>query len=91
MELVIFTSDAVDNASGYNNPAFDHLVKTASITQEESARRTLLRQAERLVWEDCPWLYLWHLPEINGLSNRLLYTPRADEYVELYQARLAAS
>jgi len=91
VELVIFTSDAVDNASAYHNPAFDRLVKTASVTQDETARIALLRQAERMVWEDCPWLYLWHLPEINGLSKRLLYTPRADEYVELYQARLATS
>ena len=91
VELVIFTSDAVDNASGYNNPAFDRLVKTAAVTEDDTARQTLLRQAERLVWEDCPWLYLWHLPEINGLSKRLLYTPRADEYVELYEARLATA
>jgi peptide/nickel transport system substrate-binding protein len=91
VELVIFTSDAVDNASGYTNPAFDRLVKTASVTTDQAARTTLLREAERMVWEDCPWLYLWHLPEINGLSNRLLYTPRADEYVEMYEARLAAS
>jgi peptide/nickel transport system substrate-binding protein len=91
VELVIFTSGAVDNASGYHNPEVDRLVKNAAVTPDETDRNTLLRQAEKLVWEDCPWLYLWHLPEINGLSNRLLFTPRADEYVELYQARLAAS
>jgi len=46
-----------------------------------------LQQAERMVWEDAPWLYLWHLPEIYGISNRLLYEPRPDEYVEVYKAR----
>jgi peptide/nickel transport system substrate-binding protein len=91
VELVIFTSDAVDNAGAYSNPAFDRLVKKAAVTPDETARNTLLRDAERLVWEDCPWLYLWHLPEINGISKRLLYRPRADEYVELYQAKLATS
>jgi peptide/nickel transport system substrate-binding protein len=90
VELVIFTSDAVDNASGYNNPAFDHLVKTAAVTVDEGARTALLKQAELMVWEDCPWLYLWHLPEIYGIGRRLDYAPRPDEYVEIYKARVLA-
>ena len=90
VELVIFTSDAVDNASGYNNPAFDRLLRRAAATTDDAARHVLLVQAERMVWEDAPWLFLWHLPEINGISKRLLYRPRPDEYVELYEAGLAA-
>jgi len=90
VELVIFTSDAVDNASGYHNPAFDSLVKTAAVTTDEPVRDALLKQAERLVWLDCPWLYLWHLPELYGISRRLQYAPRPDEYVEIYRARLVA-
>jgi peptide/nickel transport system substrate-binding protein len=90
VELVIFTSDAVDNASGYSNPAFDRLVKRAAQTIDDAARMALLRQAERMVWEDAPWLYLWHLPEIYGQARRLQYQPRPDEYVEIYRARLAA-
>ncbi len=91
VELVIFTSDAVDNASGYNNPAFDKIVKTAAVTADDAARGALLKQAEAMVWEDCPWLYLWHLPELYGVSRRLDYAPRPDEYVEMYKARLAAA
>ena len=89
VELVIFTSDAVDNASGYCNPEFDRLVKTASATPAEAPRRALLREAERLVWADAPWLFLWHLPEISGIARRLIYQPRPDDYVEIYRARLA--
>ncbi len=91
MELVIFTGDAVDNASGYNNPAYDRIVKTAAVTTDDAARGALLKQAEAMVWEDCPWLYLWHLPELYGVSRRLDYAPRPDEYVEMYKARLAAA
>jgi peptide/nickel transport system substrate-binding protein len=87
VELVIFTSDAVDNASGYKNTEFDRLVKTAATLQDPASRSAVLQQAERMVWEDAPWLYLWHLPEIYGISNRLMYQPRPDEYVEIYKAR----
>jgi peptide/nickel transport system substrate-binding protein len=88
VELVIFTGDAVDNASGYNNPDFDRLVKTAALTTDDTARSALLKRAERMVWEDCPWLYLWHLPELTGISRRLDYAPRPDEYIEIYQAQV---
>lgn len=90
VELSIFTSEAVDNASGYSNPAFDALMKTASNTPGDAARAALLAQAQRMVWDDAPWIYLWHLPEITGVSHRLRYQPRPDDYIELYKARLAA-
>ncbi len=90
VELTIFTGDAVDNASGYDNPAFDALVRRAAVTTDEAARRTVLAQAERLVWEDAPWIYLWAMPAIYGISRRLQYEPRPDDYVELYKARLQA-
>ena len=88
VELSIFTSDAVDNASGYSNQAFDRLVHTASVTSDAAAREVLVRQAEELVWHDCPWIYLWYLPTLYGQSRRLIYQPRPDDYVELYEATL---
>ncbi len=90
VELSIFTSDAIDNASGYRNGDVDHLVRQASATIDDAARARLIRQAERLVWEDCPWIYLWHLPALYGQSRRLSYQPRPDDYVELYKATLQA-
>ena len=90
VELSIFTSDAVDNASGYSNPAFNALMRVASVTIDDTARAALLAQAEQLVWNDAPWIYLWHLPEITGISHRLRYQPRPDDYIELYEARLVA-
>ncbi len=90
MELTIFTGGAVDNASGYDNPAFDALVRRAAVTADEASRRAMLAQAERLVWEDAPWIYLWAMPAIYGISRRLRYQPRPDDYVELYKARLQA-
>lgn len=88
VELSIFTSDAVDNASGYGNKEFDRLVHAASTTSDDGARAQLVRQAERLVWQDCPWIYLWYLPTLYGQSRRLSYQPRPDDYVELYEATL---
>ena len=88
VELVILTSDAVDNSAGYSNPDYDKLVKTASVTLDEPKRAALLKQAEDLIWDECPWIYLWYLPAIYGLSNRLDYQVRPDDYIEIYRAKL---
>ena len=88
VELVILTSDAVDNSNGYNNPDYDKLVKTAAVTLDEPKRKAILKQAEDFIWDECPWLYLWYLPAIYGLSNRLDYAVRPDEYIEIYRAKL---
>ena len=90
VELSIFGSAAIDNASGYSNPAFDTLLGTAAATTDEAARAALLRRAGLLVWDDAPWLYLWYLPEITGISHRLHYQMRPDDYIEIYKARIEA-
>ena len=88
VELVILTSDAVDNSSGYADPAYDKLVKTASVTLDAAKRTALLKEAETYIWNQCPWVYLWYLPAIYGVSSRLDYQVRPDDYVEIYRAKL---
>jgi peptide/nickel transport system substrate-binding protein len=88
VELVILTSDAVDNSNGYNNADYDKLVKTAAVTLDASKRQELLAQAETFIWDDCPWIYLWYLPAIYGVSERLDFAARPDDYVEMYRSKL---
>jgi peptide/nickel transport system substrate-binding protein len=88
VELVILTSDAVDNSNGYNNADYDKLVKTAAVTLDASKRQELLAQAETFIWDDCPWIYLWYLPAIYGVSERLDFAARPDDYVEMYRCKL---
>ncbi len=89
VELVILTSDAVDNSNGYDNPEYDRLVKQAAVTLDEAKRKPILRAAEDFIWDECPWVYLWYLPAIYGVSGRLDYQVRPDDYVEIYRAKLA--
>ena len=90
VELVVFTGSAIDNASGYDNPAVDAVMRQAADVTDADARAALVRQAEGMIWNDAPWIYLWYLPALYGSSHRLEYTPRPDDYVEIYRARLAA-
>ena len=88
VELVILTCGHIDNSSGYCNPDYDKLVHEAAKTLDDGKRKELELAAQKIVWNDAPWLYLWRLPNYYGASKRLDYTFRADNYVEPYLMKL---
>jgi peptide/nickel transport system substrate-binding protein len=88
VELVILTCGHVDNSSGYCNPDYDKLVKQAATTLDDAKRKELELAAQKIIWNDAPWLYLWRLPNYYGVSKRIDYPFRADNYVEPYLAKL---
>ncbi|MGV3525111.1 MAG: ABC transporter substrate-binding protein [Candidatus Sericytochromatia bacterium] len=48
------------NTSHYRNPRVDELVSQAEDLTYEPRRYDLYREAERLIVEEAPWLYLYH-------------------------------
>ena len=88
VELVILTCGHVDNSSGYCNPEYDKLVKQAAVTLDDAKRKPLEMAAQKIIWEDAPWLYLWRLPNYYGVSNRVDYKFRADNYMEPYLVKM---
>jgi peptide/nickel transport system substrate-binding protein len=87
VELVIFTCKQEDNASGYCDPKYDELVHRASTEFDSAKRKTLLDAAQKIAWNDAYWLFLWRAPLYAGISNRIDYQLRPDDYVEIYLAK----
>ncbi len=52
------TPENANNDSGYSNPEFDELVGGARFEVDAQKRLAMYRQAERIVHDDCPWI--WH-------------------------------
>jgi len=88
VELVIFTCKQEDNASGYCDDKYDGLVDRAKYDPDPKSRAVALGQAQDIAWHDAFWMFLWRDPIFIGLSNRLVYQPRPDDYVEIYLAKL---
>ncbi len=58
------------NRTGYSNRRVDSLVEAAStLTGEE--RLELLLQAERIIYRDAPWIFLWFPKRYEAVSGRL--------------------
>jgi oligopeptide transport system substrate-binding protein len=75
----VLLSDSGLNDSGYDNPAYDKLVKTAALTVDPVKRMDLLEQAERLVLTELPVIPLYDYvkkqmvkPYVTGFAPNIL-------------------
>jgi peptide/nickel transport system substrate-binding protein len=62
--------------SHYANPRVEQLVEQAALEREDQRRNELYAEAQRIVWDDAPWLFLWipslpvvHSSQLKGISS----------------------
>ena len=65
----------------YSNPEFDRLVEQARVELDERKRLALYAQAQQLLYDDAPALFMYALTDVYGIDNRVLWEPRKDEMV----------
>lgn len=59
------------------------------LTEAETpeARRPIINEMLEVFYNDGPWLHMYFQPDFYGVSNRIDWQARRDEYVELFAAR----
>jgi ABC-type transport system substrate-binding protein len=62
--------------SHYTNPQLEQLVEQAAREPDQGRRADLYAQAERIVWDDAPWVFLWvpsfpvvYTSRVKGISS----------------------
>jgi len=83
------TPDAAVNYPSWTEPKwFDQwpALRNAATPEEE---RTIINSMLEVFHEEAPWLMLYFQPDFYGVSNRLDWTPRRDEEIDLFYAKLA--
>ena len=70
------------------DPAIDKLLKDANETVDQAARKGLYAKATALINEAAPVIFLYKQPVLYGLSRRLDWKPRSDEFLYIYDAKL---
>lgn len=50
----------MNNSMFYGNSKVDQLLDQARIELDASRRKTLLKEAQTIVWHDAPWVFLWN-------------------------------
>jgi peptide/nickel transport system substrate-binding protein len=70
----------------YSNPEFDKVIDEARATIDKSKRLELYKRAQRIIYEDCPYIFLYGLRDVYGVSNRVEWEPRSDEFIWAFYA-----
>ena len=70
------------------NPEIDDLLNRASSTTDQDLRSDLYNQVMPLVNEAAPAIFLYKQPVLFGMSERLDWEPRSDEFLLMNDAKL---
>lgn len=76
---------------GYTNPQVDDLIDKGSKTVDAQQRTATYEQLMQTVWDDSPWIYLYHQQDIYGVGQRVKnFRPTAETVVLLRDAQVSA-
>ncbi len=72
-----------------NNKAIDEKIARAVTVVDPKKRLEAWAELSRLVHAEAPWVFLWQQHDLYGVANWVEWTPRADEKVWMYEAKVA--
>jgi peptide/nickel transport system substrate-binding protein len=59
------------NRALYKNPKFDDLLQQARLTTDQARRASLYKEAQRILVDDAPWVFVDHEIQIAALARRV--------------------
>ena len=69
-------------------PGLDQLIDEARSTVDPEKRLVTYARIQRLIKEEAPSIFLYHQHDMLGLSKRVVYEARGDEWIWVYDAKL---
>jgi peptide/nickel transport system substrate-binding protein len=84
-ELQVAVLTGTKGFSWYSNKAADAKIKAAAEAASAETHEQALQDAERLIYDDPAFIYLYAYKDIYGVSNELPWKPRRDEQIYLYE------
>jgi peptide/nickel transport system substrate-binding protein len=85
----LFKADATYSSYG-NDKVLDDKIARAVTTVDARARAAAYAELQRLVHDEAPWVFLWQQHDLYGVAQTVEWSPRADEKVWMYEARIVA-
>lgn len=74
--------------SYYSNPELDALIDVGHTTIDRGERLAAYLSAAVIIQDEAPMIFLYKQKDAYGVSDRLVWEPRADEFIYLYGATL---
>ena len=70
----------------YKNDTIDVLLDKGRTILDREARAEVYHEIDRILYEDCPWVYLYVVPEVFGVSKTVDYQGRRDGFLNMRYA-----
>jgi peptide/nickel transport system substrate-binding protein len=67
----VFHTKGYANTTGYSNPRVDELIDKAATIYEPEKRKPLYHEAERIIVDDAPYLFLAYTPEFAVMNKKV--------------------
>jgi peptide/nickel transport system substrate-binding protein len=72
----------------FNTPDLTRLAEAGMTTPDPAKRKRIYDQAMRLIVAEAPWIFGYGQMDIYGTSKRLVWSPRPDEELPMFEAKL---
>jgi len=77
-------------ASYGNNKVVDEKIARAVKIVDEKGRAAAYAELQKLLRDEAPWVFLWQQHDLYGVASHVEWSPRADEKVWMYEAKIVA-
>ena len=71
-----------------NNKAIDAKIAQAVTIVDPKKRLEAWAELQQMVHDEAPWVFLWQQHDLYGVANWIEWTPRADEKIWMYEAKV---
>ena len=85
----LFKADQTYASYGNNKTVDDKIAKAITIV-DPKGRAAAYADLQQVLREEAPWVFLWQQHDLYGVASHVEWTPRADEKVWMYDAKVIA-
>ena len=71
----------------YKNPEVDKLLDLGRTIMDRKKRAEVYHKIDRMLYNDAPWVFLYVIPEVFGVSNKVEYHGRRDGFLDMRTAK----
>ncbi|MCL4426622.1 MAG: ABC transporter substrate-binding protein [Firmicutes bacterium] len=68
------------------DPELQKMIDNARPIVDPVKRKAAWDAIQKKVYDEAMWIFLWQQEDLYGVSNRINFTPRADEEIEMWRA-----
>ncbi|KKC33515.1 ABC transporter substrate-binding protein [Devosia psychrophila] len=88
-DMSLFPSrDAPVNTGNWYNAEWQTRWDSLSGVRDTAEERKIVDEMLKIFHDDAPWIFLYFQPDFYGVSDRINWTPRRDESIEVWTASL---